>query len=179
MRTTTELTVHFVLAANIDARDYAEDLWERHEGEFSREEEIATERCDAYDLYQDALDFETVPFEHVEAALSVELYDQDEADMREHGAWRHRCMCCGAEPWTDEGLALVGARFYCTKCYQEALKLRIFTEEQVRRKNKQRWKHIKTQRGRRLAALKEAMRIAPHMNWEPYKREFGPLELAD
>lgn len=157
MRTTTELTARFDLDIAVIKGDF---------DDFRNFVE------------HDALDCDTVPFEQVEDALSIELYEQDEAEAREQDAYRNRCMCCGSEPWTDEALIFVGSRLYCTKCYGEALKNRIFTEADVKRKNEQRWKQIQKQRSRRLAALKEAMRIAPHMNWEPYKREFCPLELA-
>lgn len=150
MRTTTELTARFDLDIAVikgdfnDYRDFVE--------------------CDA-------LDCDTVPFESVEADLSIELYEQDEAEMRELDAERGLCTCCGARPWTEDGLLLVGTKLYCSKCFNEALEARLFTKEGIRQQAQEMQRKYRAYRKRRLAALEEAMRIAPHMNWAPYKQE--------
>lgn len=147
MRCTTELTAHFSLEMNLigspdldaflndDSVPGSTEYWEA----FDREEEI---HMRGEEGLLDALDFDTVPFERVEDALSVELYEQDLAEDRAYGY--------EDEPdlgW-DEG-------YFAHSCD---------TWEQRKKRNAQ----ARVRREKIAAALLRAKELYPHMNWNHY-----------
>lgn len=141
MRTTTELTARFNLALVLtDTREL--DLANEHEPgsieyweAFEREEAI---RHRGEMGLLDALDFDTVPFEEVEADLSLELFEQDLAE--------ERAADYGNEDFEFDR----GYESDDTYCKRRA---RI---------------HASRGRYNRIgAALVRAKELYPHMNWEP------------
>lgn len=173
MRTTTELTARFDLAIttlpvpsfaeNCDAPLGSIEYWEAFERDQARED---------IDLL-DVLDFDTVPFESVEADLSLELYAQDAAEERAVNFSDHTCSACGDEPWDDEALQKVGRVFYCAKCYKSALRNHVFTVEQAHKLNEQDRKRNYERYSKMSSALRTAIAMRPDLNWEPYKRTYG------
>lgn len=169
MRTSFALEINFSLSVTIDAQAYADDLFEQHEGEFSDAEERARQRSENFDLYEDALDFQTVSFEEVEQDLALELFKQDLADERKELVEDQCCIHCGApQTWTGRGHFYVGGVFYCSSCAASRnrqlasdLVIEVMQKRELaeRRKEAKRW----------LAAFEQAKAQRPDMNWHEFE----------
>lgn len=157
MRCTTELTARFALTGPsldfTDIESYYDD-----EGNF---------------CVPDVLDLDTVSFDSVVEDLSFELYAQDEAEDRALDAGVCACAHCAYEPWNEDALQKVGAKWFCTNCYTKALRDRVFTVESVNEMNAKEFKKSWKQREKMVAAIRTAMTMRPDLNWEQYKRHYG------
>jgi hypothetical protein len=173
MRCTTELTARFALNMNLigspdldaflndDSVPGSIEYWEA----FEREEEILSRGEDGL---LDALDFDTVPFEQVEDALSVELYEQDLADEAESADYPV-CSCCGREDEDDKPLHYIAYQFLCESCMPRSREQRIAFRELNYKRAMRIWeKRVKTSAQFR-AALDLAKQMRPDLNWDHYR----------
>lgn len=145
MRCTTELTTNFALNMNLigspdldaflnsDSEIGSIEYWEA----FEREEELHSRGEDGL---LDALDFDTVPFEQVEDALSVELYEQDLAEDREYG-------------YEDEPDIEWGEDYFAPN-------------HDSWEKRKKRNAQARIRREKIAAAILRAKELYPHMKWD-------------
>jgi hypothetical protein len=163
MRTTTELTARFNLNLNLVGTREIDDFFAHRDWTYDEQaddcympaptqqivEAINTEEDRALDGEEgliDALDFDTVPFERVEADLAVELFEQDLADDRE---WDHHSVLD-----------------YCTRT---GLTLRDEQRrERERRAHEQAIKRSRERARRFRAALAKAKELRPDLDWSRY-----------
>lgn len=183
MRCTTELTARFSLNLNLIGsmeieealepryNDYLDTMWVDApsiavQNAMDLEELNRIERETGLD---DALDFETVPFEEVEADLSVELYEQDLAEDREYDHGNCECAQCGlSDDWDDGLLTLIAGKFYCAKCKPAQPKIKILEELYQKRAKVERERRY--ERARRFrAALTKAKELRPDLSWGAYE----------
>jgi hypothetical protein len=172
MRTTTELSARFIIA-NDDATALT-SLIERFEEVEGRSDDYALEiqeRVAAEDVFEDALDFERVPFASVVDDLSIELYEQDLAEGRAISCQDGSCSKC-ARPYYGfdevDNMRLINGTLYCVDCIPAPRQLEIFAELDLKRKDKI-VKRRREKANRFRKALEEAKRIAPNLNWERYE----------
>jgi hypothetical protein len=182
MRTTTELTVRFNLNLNlIGSAEIEEALdglgWRLSEDEFEYDpleslgadvvEALNTEELNRLEReceLDDALDFDLVPFEQVEADLAMELYEQDLAEERESMDYRCYCAKCAREETWDDELVKVAGVYLCKLCKPAPILEQMYAYLAEHRHDRDFERRL-AQAKKWRAALKRAKELRPDLNW--------------